>query len=436
MTAMLRLAWQRLGSRAALQSAITMVMRVGSVACNVAAAGVAVRLVGAERYGQLVLIVALTPWLALCALGTGERLTQVIVSAVHKTTLAQAYPTIRSVFVISGFAGLIGALGASAVVVWGLQSGHDPAFVIGGIITVAAIALLTPLGVSSPILIGQGLIAKDGFYKLAQPILYLVLSGALLLTEHLTREQAFVALSLAYALSFVASKIMGMVGSGGIAFLRHRSSPEVRRNLLQTAWPFFIVQIAALLAFQTDRFLVNRFATSAELGSYDFLVRIYAGLYMLFSVPLQHLWRNVAILYEEGEQHGIRRIVGTYAGGSVLFWLSVTALVVGLGPLIVSILSGGRLPLPGLSMILLVGLFFLIRGTTDVFTLTLYATGRQRETVSYGIAHGVAHVVLAWAGGVAFGVVGVLAGQVLAFLLSSFLPFLILAFRVPAEPSA
>jgi O-antigen/teichoic acid export membrane protein len=423
--------WPEIGRRLApfYGSAGSAALRVISIACSLASITLAVKLLGPDRYGQYVLISAIAAWLPIAALGTPERVTQGLVKARQMEELHTADLLLKTGLVLSGLGGLaaaIGALGALACAQPGM-AGDRHSFAAGAILLVGS-ALLTPTLLTSSVFIANGRIARDAGFKVAQPVLFLLLLVLLLLVDQ-PGGARLVAVCAAFVGALAASRLWAFARSIPLPVLRHRFSRAILRDMLATSAPFLIVQIAALLAFQTDRFIVNAFSSTAQLGSYDLVVRIYTAFYTLYSIPLQYIWSGAGPLWARGDGVSLRRYVRRFLLGSMGFWVASSLVVTLAAPLLITLVSGRELPSPGLLVGALVGGFFLVRGTTDVLTLTLYATERQGRTLVWVIAHGLSNVAFAWIGGHYAGIAGVVAGQILSFVISTLVPFYVLVFH-------
>ena len=417
-------------ARAAGGSAGSIALRGSSIVSNIAAVGLAIRLLGPERYGQYVLLIAAAAWLGLAMLGTGENYTKSLVKVRAGARDPQARPLAQATLLYS----TMGAAGATLISIAGLTglmvlALADRTIFIAGMILLVGTSVSSPLVMASSALVAEGRITFDALFKLLQPLSLLAMVGVAYLLPPIAPGTMLIILAAAHALSVAGTRVA--------AFLATFQVKPLLRNLLSTpigpvaraTWPFLIIQLAAMLSFQTDRFLVSSFSSFSELASYDLLFRIFSAVYMVFSIPLLHIWRLVGTSWHDADMLRLKRVMGLYFGGGALFWIAVTLAAVLLAPLVIEVFSGDTVTALAWPVTALIGAFFLVRGTTDVLTLSLYAMEQERKVLPFVIAHGVTNVAFAAAGGALGGVAGLLIGQIVSFVLSTQLPFLFLISR-------
>ena len=426
-----------LNRRATLGSLGSAALRAIAIACNLLAITLVVRLLGPVRYEQFVLITVIAAWLALCALGTPESVTQGVVRARAAGSARAALVLLKSGLVwslVGAALGLVAGLGA-LVVLQPSMAGDAYSF-IAGLVLLATTALLTPTGLVSSVFVADGQITRDAFFKMLQPVILLALLLACLLFVDAAPGLLLIAACGASALALLIARGFAMRAGFSKQTLAVPLPDGALRSMAATATPFFILQIAAMLAFQTDRIIVNQFSATGELGSYDLLVRIYTAFYTLYSIPLQFIWSSAGRMWAAAQHDRLPAHAKSYLVRGGVFWIGCIVLVSLAGPTAIALISGGTLPVPSLGIAILVGVFFLIRGLTDVLTLTLYATGRQRLTIPWIIGHGLSNVALAWVGGLYAGIPGVVAGQIVSFAFSTLVPFYWMVVHRPAHNPA
>jgi len=411
-------------AQAVAGSAGTIGLRGLSIASNILVASLALRLLGADRYGQYVLLMTTAAWLAIGMLGTTEYLTQALVKVPGGAGSEQAIPLLRANLVYNA----IGAAGAAVIALLGLTGlalvmPLDRQLVAAATILLLGSALSQPLSMASSALIAQGRIGTDALFKILQPLLLLAIVGGAYLLPPMPQGRMLILLSIAYALSWLVTRACAfLLTFQGIALLHRLCSADIG-PVARSAWPFLVIQIAALLSFQTDRFLVTGFSSLAELTRYDLLSRIFTALYAVFSIPILHIWRLVGS-ERDGHNPDRRKVIGLYLMGSIVFWIATTLVVMVSTPLVIRLFSGNTISALPWTVTALVGAFFLVRGTTDVLTLSLYALEQQKTLLPFIIAHGVTNVAFAAAGGALGGINGLLIGQIVSFVLSTLIPFL------------
>ncbi len=102
------------------------------------------------------------------------------------------------------------------------------------------------------------------------------------------------------------------------------------RGLFQLGVVFFLIQIAAIIQFQTANILIARHFGTAEVTSYNIVFKYFGILAMVFSIFLTPFWSASTEAFEKGEFHWIRNAVKKYnllnlllaVGGAVMLLLS------------------------------------------------------------------------------------------------------------------
>lgn len=401
------------------------IVRVASMIAGVAIAAVVVRLLGANAYAYYVLIITASTWLTVAALGTPERTIQELIRLDALGDHAAKLSLLKASLVYSGLGGIAAATISIVVlsVLW-TTHGIDGWLYGGALLVLITSALTTPALLASSMLIANEQVFRDTCYKLVQPMLALGLAILLLPIGHWPSERLLFVVSASYALSLTVMRLWS---------LRELSLRELARipvewqsvaALARDSFPFLILQLAALAALQFDRFIVTAVGGLEDLASYDFLLRIYTAIYSIFFLALQPIWRRVGTAWAKRDLAQMRTTVIAFLVGSLSFWPFAIGMVTIGGNWVVMMFSGGRVTSPSWTVYLLAGIFFLVRGTTDVLTLTLYSMNQHRRTIPFIIAHGITNVAFGSAGGMIYGVPGMIAGQILSFALSTLLPFL------------
>lgn len=101
-------------------------------------------------------------------------------------------------------------------------------------------------------------------------------------------------------------------------------------SLLTLGLKFFVIQIAAIIQFQTANFLIGRLFSMGEVTQYNIAYKYFNVLYMIFMILLQPFWSAVTEAYAKNEIQWIRNSVRKY-----LYTLCVI-FVVGIFMLIIS----------------------------------------------------------------------------------------------------
>lgn len=101
-------------------------------------------------------------------------------------------------------------------------------------------------------------------------------------------------------------------------------------SLLTIGVKFFIIQIAAIIQFQTANFLIGRLFSMSEVTEYNIAYKYFNVLYMVFMILLQPFWSAVTEAYSKEDLDWIRNSIRKYlymltlmfAGGLLMLAIS------------------------------------------------------------------------------------------------------------------
>lgn len=211
------------------------------------------------------------------------------------------------------------------------------------------------------------------------------------------------------------ARVFGRLPAGAIAPPSWRQA----RALLRESYPFMIIMLAAMAAFQVDRFVAYTFLSPADTARLDVVLKIYLAVYGLYSVLLTRLWKLVGHPWNSGDRLGARRAAVRALWRGLMFWSAVAAVLIPATPPIVHAFTRGTLEVHDLAFVALVSLYMAVRGLIDTVTISIYATRCQQRTLTAVIAHGVLNIPLSVGGCMLFGLPGIVLGQLGALLLTS-----------------
>lgn len=83
-------------------------------------------------------------------------------------------------------------------------------------------------------------------------------------------------------------------------------------SLLTLGLKFFVIQIAAVIQFQTANFLIGRLFSMGEVTEYNIAYKYFNVLYMVFMILLQPFWSAVTEAYSKGDVLWIRNSIKKY----------------------------------------------------------------------------------------------------------------------------
>ena len=105
---------------------------------------------------------------------------------------------------------------------------------------------------------------------------------------------------------------------------------EFAKDIMKLGLKFFVLQISAIIQFETSLFLIAHYFGTEEVTNYNIAFKYFSVLQMGFMILLSPLWSGVTDAYNSGESEWIKNAVKKY------LFILVPFIVTGLIMLIVS----------------------------------------------------------------------------------------------------
>jgi O-antigen/teichoic acid export membrane protein len=87
---------------------------------------------------------------------------------------------------------------------------------------------------------------------------------------------------------------------------------EYAKDIMKLGVKFFVLQIAAIIQFETSLFLIAHYFGTTEVTNYNIAFKYFSVLQMLFTILLSPLWSGVTDAYNSGESAWIKNAVKKY----------------------------------------------------------------------------------------------------------------------------
>jgi O-antigen/teichoic acid export membrane protein len=215
----------------------------------------------------------------------------------------------------------------------------------------------------------------------------------------------------------------------------HRSSVSRAEftSLRGSSFWFFLIDLAAVVGYQTDVFVVAWVLGARDAGVYSVCLRVFGLVTASLTPALVQLWPAFADAYARGDAHWIRtRLRGTVLIGGAVGAVASLALIL-VGPTLISTWLTSAVE-PPRTLMLACALWTVCQLIMAPFFLLMNATNRVR--VHAQLAVGVACLNVPLSVWLAFkiGLPGPVLGSLLATLLVMAVPGIILTRRLFREP--
>jgi len=389
----------------------------------------AVRYLGAERYGVWATITTTAVWINLLDLGIANTLTNQISRAYALDDKSSAARYFTNALVLTG--SIAAAVGL--VFAWVFPrinwvrlfnvSAHVSAREVE--YTAAAAAALTllslPSNLASKLLAGYQQLHFSN-YATCGGVVAGVCGLALGVVLHVSMPLLYV--MSAGCLTFAALSTLIIVVIWQKPWLRPRPALVDRasiRELLHSGLSFFLIQVAAVVVFSSDNLVVSHYLGAAEVTPYSVTWRVVGLAAVLQSLLFPALWPAYAEAYAKHDYLWIRRTFAITMKGTLALNLSCVVVLLFCGRSLIRIWAGPA-AMPTLCLLLAMGFWAILNGFMSVESCLLAALDRVRAQAILSIIAAAVNVALSLLLVCRIGSLGVIGGTVLSYLLVLVVP--------------
>ena len=383
----------------------------------------AVRYLGAERYGIWATVTTTAVWINLLDLGVANTLTNHISRAYARDDKQSAARYFTNALLLTG------GIAAGAAILCALlfprinwihllnvSSRVTKVEVDRTIAAACALMLLAlPCNLVSKLLAGYQELHRNNYAMCGGAVAGLV-GLALGIVLHVSMPTLF--LMSAGCLTFATL--------GNLLFVIGRQKPwlwprlslidlSAIRELLDSGSYFFLIQLAAVVVFSSDNLIVSHYLGAAEVTPYSVTWRVVGLAAVLQSLIFPALWPAYAEAYARGDFLWIRRTFAAIMKGTLALNTYCVAILLFFGRSLIRLWAGPS-AVPTTALLLAMGIWALINGFMSVESCLLAALNRTREQAVLSIiAAGVNIALSLWLVG-HIGSLGVIGGTILSYL--------------------
>jgi len=193
------------------------------------------------------------------------------------------------------------------------------------------------------------------------------------------------------------------------------------RELLTMGSGFFLIQIAGAVVFSSDNVVLSHFLGPAQVTPYSVTWRVVGMTAVMQGLFFPALWPAYAEAYARGDHTWVRRAFRITFRGTMALNLVFAALLLALGRTVIRWWAG-PFAVPSLSLLGAMALWAIISGAMTVESCLLAAVNRTREqgvlsVVAAGLNLGLSIVLVQ-----RVGPLGVIVGTILSYLIVLVVP--------------
>lgn len=384
---------------------------------------------GGERYGLWVSISTLLGWFSLADLGLANTLTNNLSIALAQDNKALAQQYVATTFWL--LTGIAVAVGGLSLAVWWWVDWRELFNVQGATarheITPAVATAVLLVSASLPLLVNakvfyacqEGSLAN--YWATAGNLMSLV---CMILIVHLKLGLVWLIMS-ATGTALVASFISGLWLFGVHRPALRPSLHAVDRSKIQSlgkvSGQFLIVQVAVLLIFQSDNLIITHFLGAAQVTPYAVCFKLFSYATLLQALIAPALWPAYTEAIARQDIHWVRRTFWITLGTNLAIAVVVAIPLIFFGRAMIGWWAGAT-AIPSKLLLYWMAVWILISSAMTSIGCLLNSASRIKGQSIYGVITAIVSVTLACVLVVKYGVVGVVAGTVIAFFFFNCLP--------------
>jgi len=388
-----------------------------------------VRYLGAERYGAWVTISTAMAWIALADLGLVNSLTNAVSEGYAKENNKLAGD-----YVAAGFWSLVVIATLLTMLffplwrivswdrVFNVQSEQARAEVGPAVATAFVIFVLNlPFSVVAKIYGAYQEVATANVWSAVGNLLSLV---ALIVVTRLNAGLVLLVLAVSGVVSLV--NILSAIWLFGCS--KPWLAPRIGRvtllgirKLTSLGGMFFLIQIAALILFQTDNLIIAHYLGAAAVTPYSVTWRLfnYTMIFQLLASP--SYWPAYAEAFARGDRAWVRRSFQTNFRFTLASAFLLALPLFFFGRSIIRLWAGNA-AVPSSDLLLCMGIWSLIYGATISQSCLLASAGRMKGQTIYSMAAAITNLALSIVLVQRIGLTGVIVGTIGAYVTCVIIP--------------
>jgi O-antigen/teichoic acid export membrane protein len=389
----------------------------------------AVRYLGAERYGVWATVTSTVVWVNLLDLGIANTLTNHIsrAFALDDKALAARYFT-NALALSAAVAAVAGAAFAVAfphvnwIAFFNVSTAVGSREVSSTVAAAAALMLLgLPCNLAGKLLAGYQELHRNNFAMCVGAVAS-VAGWALGVVLRVSMPVLFVMSAGCATFSSLATLLVTVTWAK--PWLRPRPSlmnGYAIRELLSSGSSFFLIQVAGVVVFSSDNLIVSHYLGAAEVTPYSVTWRLVGLAAVLQSLIFPALWPAYTEAYARRDYAWIRRTFTVTMKGTVALNFASAVILVLFGRSLIRAWAGPA-AVPTSYLLLAMAFWALISGCMSVESCLLAALNRTREQAGLSVIAAAVNIMLSVALVRHIGSLGVIAGTILSYLLVLVVP--------------
>lgn len=349
-----------------------------------------IKYLGVELYGVWSTLLSIVSWIVLFDIGIGNGLRNKISESLAKDNKEEAQSYISTAYILVGFISIILFiifLFVSKFISWQMifntiiLSNNE----LQTIVNLTVLFLFLNFWLS---LINQ---IFNGLQKTSLVVFNQFLSNVLSLVSivilYLFFESSLINLAFLYGFSLVLSNSI-------LSFWFYKKNsefiPEIKKytrsyvkSISTLGFQFFIIQIAVIVIFSTDKILIIQLFGPEYVTSYDVLFKLFSTITVVHNILMAPLWAAYSDAYHRNDMEWLKKTIKQQLKIYFLVMLATMILVLFAKPLI-AIWIGNDLNID-MPLIISMGLFIAVSIWNNIFAYFVNAIGKLKVQINTSI---------------------------------------------------
>lgn len=359
----------------------SLVFKLLAIGINFLTVPFMIKYLGIEQYGIWSTLLSILSWVILFDIGIGNGLRNKISESLAKNNLEDAINYISTAYVILGFISIAllsifflvsGFIPWQSVFNTSVVSNQELKYVINTVVFFIILNFWLNLinqvfnGLQKTSLVVFNQLLSNLFSLISVYVLYKFFDSSLL------------KLSFAYGVSLVISSALLSVWF----YSKNRElTPQIKRyskqfvkSITSLGLKFFIIQIAVVVIFTTDKVLITQLFGPKYVTSYDVVFKLFSVINIAYGLIAAPLWSAYSDAYHRGDLQWIKNNIKIQLKIYILI-IIITALLILFTKKIISLWIGENLT-TDVSLIISMGLFTLVTTWNNIFASFINASNQ------------------------------------------------------------
>lgn len=358
-----------------------------------------IKYLGVERYGVWSTLLSIVSWVVLFDIGIGNGLRNKISESLAQNNKQEAHNYISTAYII------IGAISVMLILIFLIASAYIPwqkFFNITSIsnqdlqnvVNITAIFLFLNFWIS---LINQ---VFNGFQKTSLVVFNQFISNTFSLLAvfilYTFYESSLVKLAFAYGISLVSSSLI-------LSFWFYRRNRELipriksfglnyTKSITSLGFKFFIIQIAVIVIFTTDKILITQLFGPGYVASYDVVFKLFSVITVAHGILMAPLWSAYSDAYNRNDMEWIEKTIKNQLKIYLLI-IALTIFLIYLAKPIIALWIGGDFVVDNM-LIIAMALFILVSTWNNIFAFFVNAANKLDVQIKTSVAAMIVNIPL------------------------------------------